>query len=87
MVTDQRGAMQSRLTPSPPESGRLRTANTASAKDPNRKNQRSLGMPNYAVTGASGHLGRQVVQELIMRGVPLPEKSSESSALLVRLQT
>ena len=30
-------------------------------------------MANYAVTGASGHLGRQVVQELIMRGVPAGE--------------
>jgi uncharacterized protein YbjT (DUF2867 family) len=27
-------------------------------------------MPTYAVTGASGHLGRLVVQELLARGVP-----------------
>ena len=27
-------------------------------------------MPNYAVTGASGHLGRLVVQELVADGVP-----------------
>ena len=27
-------------------------------------------MPTYAVTGASGHLGRLAVQELLARGVP-----------------
>ena len=27
-------------------------------------------MPTYAVTGASGHLGRRVVEELLARGVP-----------------
>jgi NAD(P)H dehydrogenase (quinone) len=29
-----------------------------------------MTMPTYAVTGASGHLGRLVVQELLARGVP-----------------
>jgi len=29
-----------------------------------------MKMPTYAVTGASGHLGRFVVQELLARGVP-----------------
>jgi len=27
-------------------------------------------VPTYAVTGASGHLGRLAVQELLARGVP-----------------
>ena len=30
-------------------------------------------MPTYAVTGASGHLGRLAVQELLARGVPAAE--------------
>jgi NAD(P)H dehydrogenase (quinone) len=29
-----------------------------------------MTMPTYAVTGASGHLGRLAVQELLARGVP-----------------
>src|ERR1039457_6978955 len=32
-----------------------------------------MTMPTYAVTGASGHLGRLAVQELLARGVPAAE--------------
>ncbi len=38
-------------------------------------------MPTYAVTGASGHLGRLAVQELLARGVPASDVAAFDASI------